>query len=43
MPTSDMDESFEVMSWIAHGRLDATMKMVVLDALSTFVNESEPS
>ena len=42
MPTSDMEESFEVMSCIAHGRLDATMKMVVLDALSTFVNESEP-
>lgn len=43
MPTSDMEESFEVMSCIAHGRLDATMKMVVLDALSTFVNESEPA
>jgi len=42
LPTSDLEESFEVMSCIAHGGLDAAKKMVVLDALRTFVGECEP-
>ena len=42
LPTSDMEESFEVMSCIAQGTLDAAKKMVILDALSTFVDEAKP-
>lgn len=41
LPTSDLEESFEVMSCVAHGELDAAKKMVILDALSTFVDEPE--
>ena len=41
LPTSDMEESFEVMACMSQGAFDATNKMVVLDALSTFVGESE--
>ena len=41
LPTSDMEESFEVMACVSQGALDAASKMVVLDGLSTFVGESE--
>jgi hypothetical protein len=43
LPTSDMEESFEVMACVAQGTLDAAKKMVVLDALQTFVDECKPA
>jgi hypothetical protein len=42
LPTSDMEESFEVMACVAQGTLDAAKKMVILDALNTFVDECKP-
>jgi hypothetical protein len=41
LPTSDLEESFEVMACVSQGAMDAGTKMVVLDALATFVGENE--
>jgi hypothetical protein len=41
LPTSDLEESFEVMACVSQGAMDAGTKMVVLDALATFVGEKE--
>lgn len=41
LPTSDLEETFEVMACVSQGAMDAGTKMVVLDALATFVGEQE--
>lgn len=40
LPTSDLEETFEFLSCVAHGSaIDDALKLIVLDALNTFVGE----
>lgn len=42
LPTSDLEETLEFLACVAHGAaLDGATKLVILDALNTFDQESE--
>lgn len=42
LPTSDLEETFEFLSCVAQGfAIDDATKLVVLDALNTFVGEPD--
>ena len=42
LPTSDLEETLEVLACVAHGAaLDGATKLVILDALNTFVEDPQ--